>query len=144
MTESEGYIDTNAHLRARVAVLEQELAAANDYISKWKSLADANAHVAEVVQKRAERLAAELAAAQARERLLREALTEIASAKGFDNIGAWARNRARAELLARSDDTILREMIEAARKGEREACLACYSPDDTATDWADKIRARKG
>lgn len=28
MTEAEGYIDTNAHLRARVAVLEQELAAA--------------------------------------------------------------------------------------------------------------------
>jgi len=27
---------------------------------------------------------------------------------------------------------------------EREACLACYSPDDTATDWADKIRARNG
>ena len=25
---------------------------------------------------------------------------------------------------------------------EREACLKCYSPDDTATDWADKIRAR--
>lgn len=25
---------------------------------------------------------------------------------------------------------------------EREACLACYSPDDTATDWADKIRGR--
>jgi hypothetical protein len=25
---------------------------------------------------------------------------------------------------------------------EREACLQCYSPDDSATDWADKIRAR--
>jgi hypothetical protein len=25
---------------------------------------------------------------------------------------------------------------------EREGCLNCYSPDDTATDWADKIRAR--
>lgn len=25
---------------------------------------------------------------------------------------------------------------------EREACLNCYSPDDTAEDWADKIRAR--
>jgi hypothetical protein len=25
---------------------------------------------------------------------------------------------------------------------EREECLNCYSPDDTATDWADKIRAR--
>jgi hypothetical protein len=29
-----------------------------------------------------------------------------------------------------------------ARADEREACLNCYSPDDTATDWADKIRAR--
>ena len=25
---------------------------------------------------------------------------------------------------------------------EREACLNCYSPDDTATDWTDKIKAR--
>ncbi len=25
---------------------------------------------------------------------------------------------------------------------ERKACLYCYSPDDTATDWADKIKAR--
>jgi hypothetical protein len=32
----------------------------------------------------------------------------------------------------------IREAVEA----EREACLNCYSPDDTATDWADKIRAR--
>ena len=31
---------------------------------------------------------------------------------------------------------------EAGRKDENEACLNCYSPDDTATDWADKIRAR--
>ena len=30
----------------------------------------------------------------------------------------------------------------AAVEREREACLRCYSPDDTATDWADKIRAR--
>jgi len=28
------------------------------------------------------------------------------------------------------------------RDDERAACLACYSPDDTATDWADKINAR--
>ena len=25
---------------------------------------------------------------------------------------------------------------------ERETCLNCYSPDDTAQDWADKIRAK--
>jgi predicted dithiol-disulfide oxidoreductase (DUF899 family) len=33
--------------------------------------------------------------------------------------------------------------LEEERKAEREACLNCYSPDDTATDWADKIRARE-
>lgn len=26
-------------------------------------------------------------------------------------------------------------------EAERKRCLNCYSPDDTATDWADKIRA---
>jgi hypothetical protein len=36
------------------------------------------------------------------------------------------------EALVRADE----------RSVEREACLNCYSPDDTATDWADKIRAR--
>ena len=25
---------------------------------------------------------------------------------------------------------------------EREACMNCYSPDDSATDWMDKIKAR--
>ena len=35
-----------------------------------------------------------------------------------------------------------REAIVFAMDAEREACLNCYSPDDTATDWADKIRAR--
>jgi hypothetical protein len=36
----------------------------------------------------------------------------------------------------------LRRLIELVRADERAACLNCYSPDDTATDWADKIRAR--
>jgi hypothetical protein len=40
----------------------------------------------------------------------------------------------RAELwIKRINDAVL---------AEREACLNCYSPDDTAQDWADKIRAR--
>lgn len=34
------------------------------------------------------------------------------------------------------------ERLKQEREAEREACLNCYSPDDTATDWADKIRAR--
>ena len=33
-------------------------------------------------------------------------------------------------------------MVRAAQAAEREECLKCYFPDDTATDWADKIRAR--
>lgn len=45
------------------------------------------------------------------------------------------------ELAIVRNETIERfaAMVAAA---EREACLNCYSPDDTATDWADKIRAR--
>lgn len=42
----------------------------------------------------------------------------------------------------------LERLIDLARKDgadcEREACLDCYSPDDTAHDWADKIRERIG
>ena len=33
-------------------------------------------------------------------------------------------------------------MCEKMVKAEREACLRCYSPGDTADDWADKIRSR--
>jgi hypothetical protein len=33
-------------------------------------------------------------------------------------------------------------LVTLAEIDEREACLNCYSPDDSATDWAEKIRAR--
>jgi hypothetical protein len=33
-------------------------------------------------------------------------------------------------------------LVALVRADERNACLNCYSPDDTAIDWADKIRAR--
>ena len=36
----------------------------------------------------------------------------------------------------------LERFAELVRQDEREACLACYSLDDTANDWADKIRSR--
>ena len=36
----------------------------------------------------------------------------------------------------------IERFAELIRQDEREACLACYSPDDTANDWADKIRSR--
>ena len=34
----------------------------------------------------------------------------------------------------------LRAEVERVRRETVEACLNCYSPDDTATDWADKIK----
>lgn len=34
------------------------------------------------------------------------------------------------------------DFAKAIAAKEREACINLYSPDDTATDWADKIRAR--
>jgi len=42
------------------------------------------------------------------------------------------------------DETIdqLKRFEALVRADEREARLNCYSPDDTATDWADKIKAR--
>lgn len=48
-----------------------------------------------------------------------------------DGDGTWADNVAAMERFAK---------LVAAE--ERQACLDCYSPDDTATDWADKIKAR--
>ena len=36
----------------------------------------------------------------------------------------------------------IERLAELVTAHEREECLKCYSPDDTATDWADKIRAR--
>lgn len=40
------------------------------------------------------------------------------------------------------DGRTVQEIQREAAEAEREACLRCYSPDDTADDWADKIRAR--
>ena len=41
-----------------------------------------------------------------------------------------------------TNDASREAALEQAKAEEREACLRCYSPDDTATDWADRIRAR--
>ncbi len=51
-------------------------------------------------------------------------LEELEREIGFDKAELW---------LKRINEAVL---------AEREACLTCYSPDDTAQDWADKIRAR--
>ena len=42
--------------------------------------------------------------------------------------------------VANIDD--LQDFAKLVAAKEREACLNCYSPDDTASDWSDKIRAR--
>ncbi|OBQ43530.1 MAG: hypothetical protein AN484_11970 [Aphanizomenon flos-aquae WA102] len=51
-------------------------------------------------------------------------LEELEREIGFDRAELW---------IKRINEAVL---------AEREACLNCYSPDDTAQDWADKIRAR--
>jgi hypothetical protein len=51
-------------------------------------------------------------------------LEELEREIGFDKAELW---------IKRINDAVL---------AEREACLNCYSPDDTAQDWVDKIRAR--
>ena len=57
----------------------------------------------------------------------------IAMAKkaGFDDVGKVVWGGTTAD-LSRFRDLVLEE------------ALNCYSPDDTAQDWADKIRALKG
>lgn len=43
------------------------------------------------------------------------------------------------------NDAVLEIIAEAYAMGaadERDACMNCYSPDDSATDWMDKIKAR--
>jgi hypothetical protein len=39
-------------------------------------------------------------------------------------------------------DDQMREYANLVAAHEREACMNCYSPDDSATDWMDKIKAR--
>jgi hypothetical protein len=51
-------------------------------------------------------------------------LEELEREIGFDKAELWIKR------------------INAAVLDEREARLNCYSPDDTAQDWADKIKAR--
>jgi hypothetical protein len=36
----------------------------------------------------------------------------------------------------------LQAFADLVRADERKTCLNCYSPDDTAQDWIDKIKAR--
>ncbi len=52
----------------------------------------------------------------------------------------WQKMNSDVEYLMSAD--ALKAFEALVRADEREACLNCYSPDDTATDWTDKIRAR--
>jgi len=96
--------------------------------------------------------------------MTRDDITRIAREAGFvgfdgDNgslrrfaalVAAADRNKLAAWMMAQGYATghgdtmegLLEELRWQVRESEREACLTCYSPDDTAQDWADKIRAR--
>lgn len=142
MTEAEFYVDTNAHLRARVAELERELDA------ERQRRFDGNRIASEEARE-------ELAAVQAVVRRLQDALScAIEEADGWcdesrgEPCGSvdWCR-----PLLESQDDTALREMIEAARAEEREACAQTCEDRDMrdnteesfeALRCAEEIRAR--
>lgn len=49
-----------------------------------------------------------------------------------------------AQLLEDARSDWLAKKLQEARDAALESALMCYSPDDCATDWADKIRAMKG
>lgn len=79
----------------------------------------------------------------------RDKLEKMAkAAKIFDLYGEQAKQRT-TFLLSEKELKRFQDFLEALEKfaalvaaHEREECLNCYSPDDIATDWADKIRAR--
>lgn len=77
----------------------------------------------------------QLAAAQATNERLREALEQVAEekARGYHEIRSIA-----LDVLALPNDTTA---LDARLKEERERMIALYSPDDTAQDWIDKIRS---
>ena len=63
------------------------------------------------------------------------------SEKCFERFAALIESAATEKANERAN-TSWALMCEKMVKAEREACLRCYSPGDTADDWADKIRSR--
>lgn len=59
-----------------------------------------------------------------------------------EKVAAWMMQRGYATGHGDTIEDLLQELDWQVAERERKACLNCYSPDDTATDWADKIRAR--
>ena len=63
------------------------------------------------------------------------------SEKCFERFAALIESAATEKANERAN-TSWALMCEKMVKAERETCLRCYSPGDTADDWADKIRSR--
>jgi hypothetical protein len=59
-----------------------------------------------------------------------------------NKLAAWMMAQGYATGHGDTIEQLLDELRWQVRESQREACLNCYSPDDTAQDWADKIRAR--
>lgn len=69
----------------------------------------------------------------------------LVAAAEREKVAAWMIQRSYATGHGDTTEDLLKELdwqIHERIAAEREACLNCYSPDDTATDWIDKIRAR--
>lgn len=108
-----------------------ELAAMTAERDRYKDVAETHASAMQELIKVRE----ELAAAQATNERLREALEQVAEekARGYHEIRSIA-----LDVLALPNDTTA---LDARLKEERERMIALYSPDDTAQDWIDKIRS---
>jgi hypothetical protein len=59
-----------------------------------------------------------------------------------NKVASWMMTKGYATGHGDTTEDLLKELEWQVRESERKACLNCYSPDDTAEDWADKIRAR--
>jgi hypothetical protein len=68
--------------------------------------------------------------------------TPLAQAAERNKLASWMIAKGYATGHGDTMEGLLEELRWQVRESEREACLTCYSPDDTAQDWADKIRAR--
>lgn len=71
-----------------------------------------------------------------------KAFEALVRADERNKVAAWMIAQGYATGHGDTMEQLLEELRWQVRESEREACLNCYSPDDTAQDWADKIRAR--
>lgn len=77
----------------------------------------------------------------AQDRLIAELAAQPAPVQKPVAVPSFIRQRLEREIGFDRAELWLKRINEAVL-AEREACLNCYSPDDTAQDWADKIKAR--